>query len=421
MVSAADGPGRRWLGWWRGASPRERRMALHRWFPHLPLAAGVALLGVLETTTAAERALGGGLPPGELGRLERQLNPLQHGPVLEFAVGVSLLSISIGIGMRSRLAWLWCMAALLLGLSVRIPPRVVDAPLLGYIGVLFVLLFAYRRHFVTRGVATSGVFAVVILATFFVWATLGTLRLGSSFDPPVLDLTTALYFSVVTVASVGFGDIVPVGPDARLFVTVMIAIGILVAATSVSAVLLPLIGGRMREALGGRAHVDRFNHYVIVGKSPLARNAALELEKRSQRVTLVLDGASEEDFYRTRDVVVGDPSDLTVLRSAGADHAKGVLALSTDDAENGFVVLGVNELDITIPTVAALNDPSNRHRLLRTQPSLLLSLQALGGELLAMALTGERVDVQMLTRVLQVHGTEPATGTDETQPSGGKA
>ena len=38
---------------------------------------------------------------------------------------------------------------------------------------------------------------------------------------------------------------------------------------------------------------------------------------------------------------------------------------------------------------------------------MMLSLQALGGELLAMALTGERVDVEMLTRVLQVHGAEP--------------
>ena len=39
---------------------------------------------------------------------------------------------------------------------------------------------------------------------------------------------------------------------------------------------------------------------------------------------------------------------------------------STGDATNGFVVLGVNELDATIPTVAALNDPANQFRLKRT-------------------------------------------------------
>lgn len=154
--------------------------------------------------------------------------------------------------------------------------------------------------------------------------------------------------------------------------------------------------------------MDRTGHYVIVGASPLARNAATELEKRGQNVTLVLATTPEEDFYRDRDVVIGDPTDLEVLRTAGTENAKGVLTLSPDDATNGFVVLGVNEIDSTIPTVAALNDPANQSRLKRTQPSMMLSLQALGGELLAMALTGEHVDLEMLKRVLQVQGDEPA-------------
>jgi voltage-gated potassium channel len=157
--------------------------------------------------------------------------------------------------------------------------------------------------------------------------------------------------------------------------------------------------------------VDRINHYVIVGRSPLARNATLELEKRNRQVTLILDKTPEEDFYIQRDVVVGDPSDLAVLQAAGTKDAKGLLALSTDDATNCFVVLGSNELDATIPTVAALNDSANQARLKRCQPSMVLSLQALGGQLLAMALTGEHVDVDMLARVLEVHGSdsEPAT------------
>jgi hypothetical protein len=81
--------------------------------------------------------------------------------------------------------------------------------------------------------------------------------------------------------------------------------------------------------------------------------------------------------------------------------------LSPDDSTNGLVVLGVNELDPTITTVAALNDSQNKSRLERTQPSILLSLQVLGGQLLAMALTGERVDEGLLDSVLKIH-TEPA-------------
>jgi voltage-gated potassium channel len=383
------------------------RTGRKRWFPQIPLALAMAPLGILFIASAAEQALGGGPVVGELAEIERRLNPVHHGPVLELALGISLLATSIGIALRSRLAWLWSITVLTAGLTLRVPPDLVDVPLALYTGGLLVALLLQRHHFATRSLLSSGVFAAAVLFAFVSWATAGTLRLGDQFEPPVEDLPTALYFTIVAVSSVGFGDIVARETEARLFVLLMISLGLVVGATALSSILVPLFSGRMREILGGRGYVERSNHYVIVGKSPLARNAAVELEKRKQHVTLVLDEASEEDFYRKRDVVVGDPTDLSVLRAAGAGEAKGVLALSTNDADNGFVVLGANELNAAIPTVAALNDPSNEFRLKRAQPSMLLSLQALGGELLAMALTGERVDLAMLTAVLQIRGVTP--------------
>ena len=91
--------------------------------------------------------------------------------------------------------------------------------------------------------------------------------------------------------------------------------------------------------------------------------------------------------------------------------AKSTRAVQT--AARGMMIRGkytfvINELAPTIPTVVALNDPKNQFRLKRTQPSLLLSLQVLGGQLLAKALTGERVESDILEKVLQLH-----TSTDE--------
>jgi voltage-gated potassium channel len=41
--------------------------------------------------------------------------------------------------------------------------------------------------------------------------------LGDEFTPPVHDLATAVYFSIVSMSTVGYGDIVPHAPTARLF------------------------------------------------------------------------------------------------------------------------------------------------------------------------------------------------------------
>jgi voltage-gated potassium channel len=394
---------------WRQRARLQRRVLakrffLDRWYPQIPIALAMAPLGLLQIAFATENALGVRLATLDIADLERRLADISHRPIVEAALGLSLTAMSVGLAIRSRLAWLWSVGAMAVGLALQLPPEQIDLPLALYFAGMLSLLVIHRTSFTSRSVVTSVAFAVVVLAAFLTWATLGTLRLGHEFTPPVRDLATAVYVAIVTVTGVGFGDIVATGPEARFFVVAMIVLGLVVGATALSAIVLPLIGGRLRELLGGRQTMNRSNHYVIVGKSPLARSAAIELEKRKQRVTLILSPAPEEEFYKQRDVVVGDATDLSVLRTAGAPAAKGVLALSTDDSTNGFVVLGINELDATMPTVAALNDSANLFRLKRTQPSMLLSLQALGGELLAMALTGERVDVNMLTEVLQVHG-----------------
>jgi len=399
------------LGHWRKRARLQRRflekrLLLDRWYPHIPIALAVAPLGLLGLAFAAEDALGIRLASLQIAELEQRAAELGHRPILEAALGLSLIAMSVGLALRSRLAWSWSVGAVATGLALQMPPEQMDGPLSLYFAAMLGLLLLHRGSFASHSVVTSLGFAMIILAALFTWATLGTLRIGEEFDPPVRDLRTALYLVVVTISSVGFGDIVAKTPEARLFVVVKILAGLLIGATALSSIVIPLIGVRMREILGGRPTMDRSNHYVIVGKSPLARNAAVELEKRKQHVTLILAAAAAEDFYTQRDVVVGDPSDLSVLRTAGVPAAKGVLALSTDDATNGFVVLGVNEIDATIPTVAALVDSANRFRLKRTQPSMILSLPTLGGQLLAMALTGEHVEVEMLTGVLQVQGAE---------------
>jgi voltage-gated potassium channel len=390
--------------------PLERRMRLDRWFPHVPLSLVVAPLGLLMIDAAAQSAMGVSAVSVRVDDLVERIEAIRLGATHEFAIGLLLLVMSVGLLLRSRFAWVLTTAGLTVALAVRtlVPAHPFDAMFVSYVAVLLVLLVS-RRRFGRRSLATAACFGLFTILTFHAYAVLATLQMGEHFDPPIREPITALYFIIVTISTVGYGDINARDPEGQGFVVVLIVVGLVAVATLVSAFLLPLLTSRMRALLGAREDiVDRSKHFVIVGGSALARNTVEELEKRGQRITLILDKSTDDAFHQQRDVVVGDPTDLSVLRTAGADKARGVLALSTDDAENGFVVLGVNELAPTIPTVVALNDPKNQFRLKRTQPSLLLSLQVLGGQLLAKALTGERVESDMLEKVLQLH-----TSTDE--------
>jgi voltage-gated potassium channel len=176
-----------------------------------------------------------------------------------------------------------------------------------------------------------------------------------------------------------------------------------VFATSLTAVVSPLINRSLRRIVNQKANpMKRKDHYVVIGNTSLAINTWRELIKRGQPVTRLLRDAPGEGELTDVDIVVGDSSDIDVLRQAGAHQAKAVLAMRDDDAENAFAVLAVKELGGTARTVAAVNDARHLSRIKLVQPDVVIAPQVLGGELTAMLLTGEKVTADfVLQRVFQ--------------------
>jgi voltage-gated potassium channel len=397
----------------------ERRVALNRWFPHVPLSLALAPLGLTLSYRAMLSMLGMSASAVQLDELAENLLGAHLGGLSDFVIGGLLIVTAFGLMLRARMAWWLAVLGISTSLVLRISTDMdggTHGLIMTYRGVLLVWLLLSRDQFPVRSLPAQAAMGVYFVVMFLGCATVLTLRRGSHFEPEIHDSVSALYFVIMTISTVGFGDITPIDSDTRGFVLSMIVIGVLIIGSSISVFLLPLVTNRLRLILGNQENlVNRTRHFIVIGTSSLARNTVHELEKRGQTVTIVLGAANEDPFYQKRDVLVGDATDLEVLKDAGTEKARGVLALSADDSANGFIVLGVNELDPTIPTVAALNDSKNQSRLERTQPSILISLQVLGGQLLAMALTGERVEANFLDSVLEVQ-TAPATTGHASKP-----
>ncbi len=377
--------------------PLVRRLRLHSWFPHVPLAVAVALLGLVQITPEVQNALGVEASWGDvLAMTHAVLIAVIHGAPRAVA-GVFLLLMSPGLVIRSRLAWTTTVLATAVSLILFAIGRggSFTTALVSYNAVLLMLLLVSHRHFRRTSLASATLFALASLFSLFAYAIVGSFVLGSQFTPPIRDFVSAFYFSVVTMTTVGFGDISPTTPEARLFVVSVILLGITVFATSLSALLLPLINRRVRALLNHREEtMERTNHYVIVGDTALARNSYKELKAREQPVTFILKRAPDDPG--DMDVVVGDASTLEVLERAGAPRAKAILALDYDDSENAFVVLAAKELADHVKTVTVVNDSRNIARIKRVHPDMIIAPQVLGGELLAMALSGEAVDSERL-------------------------
>jgi voltage-gated potassium channel len=90
---------------------------------------------------------------------------------------------------------------------------------------------------------------VAALLLLIAYGTMGGLLLGPGFSPPIASLQQALYFTVETMSTVGYGDILPKSDDARLFVISLIVLGLSVFATSLTAVAGPLVQSRLSRII----------------------------------------------------------------------------------------------------------------------------------------------------------------------------
>jgi len=308
-------------------------------------------------------------------------------------VGALQIFIAVGLLARSRLAWISALLITIVQLALAIGYIHQSWFSTGvvYLVVLLAALVAGRQVFQRSSLAAGTLFAVATLLLVMVYGVFGALLLGTGFSPPIVTLPQAVYFTVVTMSTVGYGDILPKSDDARLFVISLIVLGLSVFLTSLTAVFGPLVQSRISRIVDPRRkRMKRVNHFIIIGSGPLARNTARELLNRDRAVVMIVD--DEDAGFGEAEIVVGDATELDVLRKAGVETANSVLALSEDDAENAFVILALRELHTDAKKVAAVSSRKNLERVRRVQPDMILAPNVFGGEVLAMALTEEKLD-----------------------------
>jgi voltage-gated potassium channel len=355
------------------------------WFPHVPLA--LALVGagylLLRVVYVQQRQV-------LLSDFPRHIFGFGPASMPLVLIGVAMVVMSVGLLFRSRFAW---MVAVVLTSSTLLSAAIVGhgqrSGLMSYDGLLLVALLLSYAWFSHTSLAAGTVFVVMSALLLLIYAVFGSLYLGNQFSPPINDLVTSLYFSVVTMGTVGYGDITPKTEEAKLFAVSVIVLGLAVFATSVTAIVGPIIS---RLSAPKEKRMKRTNHFVVIGGTPLAYNTYRELKKRGD--------------IDPEDLIVADANSLETLRRAGADQAQAVMAMRADDSDNAFTVLAVKELKGKAKTVVAINDSKHLERIKLVQPDIVIAPEVLGGELLAMILSGEEITRDfVLDRVFRPGGT----------------
>jgi voltage-gated potassium channel len=228
------------------------------------------------------------------------------------------------------------------------------------------------------------------------YGTFGSFLLGAQFSPRIRDLSTALYFAVVTLSTVGFGDIRPVTSVTRTFTISLIVLGLGVFATAAASVLGPALSNRLRRLLvPADTTMTVTNHVIIVGEGSMARNTARELAQRHIPLVQVVqpDGVPP---LADQPVVRGDASDDATLEQAGIKSARMVIAATEDDGENAFIALAAKDLNADVRVIAVASSARAIRRLTLARADVVFAPAAVGGRLLADLVEGQQIPEEFL-------------------------
>ena len=199
----------------------------------------------------------------------------------------------------------------------------------------------------------------------------------------------ALYMTVTTLTTVGYGEIHPLDRVGRIYNMVLILTGMGVMFYIVSSLARVVIEGELQAVLGRRKlikHIRRLkNHYIICGFGRIGDIIARHLTGRG--LALVIIDKAPDQTARLDELgyyfITGDATRDEILLEAGIERAKGLVAVVGSDADNVYIVLTARSLNPQLFIVARGEEPGSEQKLLRAGADKVESPYRMGGQKMA--------------------------------------
>lgn len=179
----------------------------------------------------------------------------------------------------------------------------------------------------------------------------------------------SLFMTVITLSTVGYGEVQPLSQNGVIFSIFLIMGGVLVAIYAFGVIGSSAIEGqlnRFRKIYRMNKMIDKMeNHYIITAFNTLTDCIIPDLiNVQKQLVVIESDhDAIEELANHNIPYIEGNASDDIILKKAGIMKASALLAVSDNDSENVFVTLSARNLNNKLHIVSRTDKKSSEAKL----------------------------------------------------------
>jgi len=196
------------------------------------------------------------------------------------------------------------------------------------------------------------------------------------------------YMVITTFSTIGYQEVHPLSHAGRIFNVLLILAGVSLVFLGIGSLTQALLEFSLRKFFGRRKmerEIDRLrDHYIICGVGRVGRSAARELARKPVPfVILEQNEGKAARFANDWLVLVGDATQEQTLRQVHIERARGLLAATTTDATNLYIVLTARGLNPQLTIIARASEEGAEKHLLKAGADSVVSPYHFAGQRIA--------------------------------------
>ncbi len=195
----------------------------------------------------------------------------------------------------------------------------------------------------------------------------------------------SLYMTIITMTTVGFGEIHPLNYNEKLFTIFLILISIVVYGYTVTALTEYLANGKIFERLKHKKVQQKIqnlkNHTVVCGYGRNGKQAVAKLIQFNQPCVVIEKRVNEIAELEKDNIlfIEGDATNDEDLAKLGLDRAKSLITALPSDADNLFVVLSARQFNKDFTIISRASNESSYGKLKFAGATNVIMPDKLGG------------------------------------------
>jgi voltage-gated potassium channel len=199
----------------------------------------------------------------------------------------------------------------------------------------------------------------------------------------------ALYMTVITITTVGFGEVYPLDDSAKIFTVFLILASVIILGYALSVITEYILSKNNLEELKQKKmqkQIDSLkNHIIICGYGRNGQQAAKKLLAYKKPFVVIEKNRDLIDKFETESVpfVLGNANDDEVLLLAGVNRASTLICTLPSDADNLFVVLSARQINGSLNIISRASQETSYNKLKLAGANNVILPDRIGGDHMA--------------------------------------